>query len=104
MFDAITTLDQLAGSQNGANRLICMIGAKNFIRDDREQKVTFKFMRGAANKANHIRIQLMGNDTYTVTFIKIWGTKITEISKHEGIYNDMLKNLFEGETSLYLSI
>jgi len=104
MFNPTIALDQLAMSNNGAGRLKCMIGAKDFFKNDEERSVGFKFMKGAKNKANIINIRLAGDDTYTVTFTKIWGTNLTAISEHKGIYFDMLKNLFESETSLYLSL
>jgi len=102
MIDANQTLNQLAAAPNGANRLIAMIGAKNFVKSDTENFVGFRFMRGAANKANFVRITLNAMDTYDVEFIKIHGINIKTISTHHGIYDDMLYNLFTSETGLAL--
>lgn len=59
------------------------------------------FKAKAANKANRVRITLDPSDTYTVTFIRVHGLKVTEISQHEGIYADRLQPLFNEETKLY---
>lgn len=104
MIDANLTLNQLAQAKNGMNRLISMIGAKNFMKCDNENFVSFKFMRGAANKANYIKIKLNAADTYDIEFGKIHGMNYRVISEHSGLYFDMLRDLFEGETKLYLSI
>ena len=102
MIDANTTLNQLTQSNNGANRLITMIGAKNLMKSDEENFVSFKFMRGAKNKANYIKITLNASDTYDIEFGKIHGLNYKVISTHEGIYDDMLFDLFTKETELAL--
>jgi hypothetical protein len=43
-------------------------------------------------------------DTYDITFSKIWGVKIAEVASHDGIYCDMMQDLIEKETGLYLSL
>ena len=102
MIDANTVLNQLAQANNGANRLITMIGAKNFTVSGKNASVSFKFMHGAKNKANHITITLNTMDTYDVEFIKIHGFNRTIISKTTGLYGDMLFNHFVNETGLAL--
>ena len=102
MIDVNTTLNQLAAAPNGYKRLVSMIGAKNFVQDD--NSISFRFMRGAANKANHIKITLNEMDTYDVVFSKIHGMNCKTISTHEGFYNDMLFGLFTSETGLALKI
>ena len=67
MIDVNTTLNQLAQAENGSSRLVAMIGAKAFIKCDIENFVSFKFMKGAKNKANYIRITLNASDTYDGT-------------------------------------
>ena len=79
-----------------------MIGVKGFIGS--ENALSFRWNARSKNGANHIKIELMPSDTYTVTFSRIWGTKVSEVSKHEDIYNDSLRELFEYETGLYLSL
>ena len=41
-------------------------------------------------------------DDYIVEFYKIGRASVTKVSRHEGIYCDMLIDLFEKETDLYL--
>jgi hypothetical protein len=102
--DARTTLNQLTNSNNGTGRLSAMIGAHSFVQDTENYNVMFAFKAKAANKANKCRITLNAMDTYDVEFFALRGVNCKVISKHEGIYNDMLKSLFEKETGLYLSL
>jgi hypothetical protein len=101
---ATTVLNQLTNSINGGTRLSVMIGAKNFMRDERNYTIGFKFMAKAKNKANYCRIKLNAADLYDVEFIGIRGVNVKTISRHEGLYADMLKSTFEDETGLYLSL
>ncbi|OQA77035.1 MAG: hypothetical protein BWY30_01179 [Tenericutes bacterium ADurb.Bin239] len=97
-------LNQLTNSNNGGNRLVAMIGAKNFVRDERNYTIGFKFAAKAKNKANYCRIKLNSMDLYDVEFISIRGVNVKTISNHNDLYADMLKNVFETETGLYLSL
>jgi hypothetical protein len=97
----------------GRNRLR-LVGAKDIYSADNGNSLVFKFMRGAKNKATYIKINLDGTDLYNVIFSKIvykkhpeFNIRIPEqkiVSTHEAIYNDMLVELFESETGLYLSL
>lgn len=104
MFDYTTALNQLTQSNNGVNRLAAMIGAKNFARNDRTQSVSFRFARGAKNKANYIEIKLAADDLYNVEFGKIHGMNYRVIETLAGVYAEDLKRIFESETGLYLSL
>lgn len=95
-------LNQLTRTKNGPGILKIMIGARNFMRSDKDQFITFKFTVKAANKANYMKITLNAMDTYDVEFIRIWGANIKRISKHEGVYNEDLFGLFQSETKLAL--
>jgi hypothetical protein len=105
---AVTIIEQMGG----AGKLKAFVGAKDFMRDDANNAVMFKHAKGK-NKACHITIALNAMDTYDVTFKQITRKKDKEygvflphvkvVSVHEGIYCDMLVNLFESETGLYLS-
>lgn len=101
---ATTTLNQLTNSINGGARLSVMIGAKNFIRDEENYTIGFRFAAKARNKANYCRIKLNSMDLYDVEFISIRGVNVKTISTHNDLYADMLKSLFETETGLYLSL
>ncbi len=108
MIDAKETLNQLTQSNNGTNRLSAMIGAKQFIKDD--ESVSFRFMRGAKNKANYIIITLNAMDTYDVKFVKIGNRSKfkpplhTVVNETKGLYNDMLKSHFEESTGLCIKL
>ena len=100
---ALTILDQLGGSR----KVSVMVGAKHFLADrsvEGNPVLSFKIGRGAKNKINSIRIELTADDLYTVTFQRIWGAKVTCVETLEGCYADMLVELFEDRTGLYLSI
>ena len=104
MFDYKTALNQLTQSNNGGQRAVVMIGAKNIVQSQEENFVAFKFMTGAANKANYIKITLNASDTYTVEFGYIRGMNYTVRSSLEGLYAEDLKSYFEEQTKLYLSL
>lgn len=104
MIDAQTTFNQIAQANNGANRLVAMVGAKHLTYSEKDNYIAFKFMRGAKNKANYVKVTLNAADTYDVEFGYIRGMNYTVRKVTEGLYNDMLKEHFETETGLYLSI
>lgn len=91
---AATILEQIGG-----NRFIRMVGANNFVGG--QNSLSCRFMKGK-NNINAMRITLDPNDTYTVEFFNIWGTKVKSITKHREIYCEMLEELFESNTGLYL--
>ncbi len=101
---AMTALNQLTNSSNGISRLSAMIGAKNFARSEKDYTIGFRFAAKAKNKANYCRIKLNAMDLYDVEFINIRGVNAKTVSTHGGLYADMLKNTFETETGLYLSL
>lgn len=97
-------LNQLTNSNNGVNRLAVMIGASNFLLDERNYTVSFKFAAKAKNKSNYCGIKLNGSDLYDVEFVSIRGVNVKTVSVHNDLYADMLKSVFEAETGLYLSL
>ena len=98
------TLNQLTNSNNGISRLVAMIGASHFLRDEAKYTVSFKFAAKAKNKANYCQIKLNASDLYDVEFVNIRGVKAKTVSTHNDLYADMLKSTFETETGLYLSL
>ena len=94
--DAQVTLAQLGG----IGRLVAMTGAFNFIRS--ADSVQFKFK--GSKVANHLRITLAADDTYTMTFGKIRGLNFTEAQPMPGVYADSMRGTFERVTGLYLSL
>ena len=79
-----------------------MTGAKDFIGS--ENSLTFRLPKGAIRDINSVKVTLNGKDLYDVEFVRIWGTKLTPISRHTDIYADMLQDLFESETGLYVTL
>lgn len=96
---AETTIQQLGGY----GRLRLMVGADKFTYD---KKGTIRFWFKGSRKVNHLEIVLDPTDTYTMTFRKITqrGLNVKEINTLSGVYADQLREIFEGETGLYLSL
>ena len=86
--------------QLGGNKFIAMTGAKNFVKDDINQMISFKIMRNAKG-VSHVRITLNAMDTYDMEFLSIRAGKIKVKSKFDGAYNDMLQSVFTEHTGLY---
>jgi len=97
---------QVAGiilTQLGGGKFMAMTGAHNLVcSDDGCGTMMLKFK--GSRKSNYLKVVLNAMDLYDVEFGKIWGGKYKVISKHEGVYNDMLVSLFETETGLYTSL
>lgn len=89
--------------QLGGNRFIIMTGASNF--GSMDNGLVFKLPSFRSRLGiNYVKIVLNAMDTHDVTFYKVRGLKMTQISSFEGIYNDNLVMLFEGETGLRTSL
>lgn len=93
----MTILKQLGGTQ----RLSIMAGCTNFSID--ETSATFKVGKNG-KKVTHCTIKLDPSDTYTVKFFNIRGTNIQVLKELNDIYDDMLINVFETNTGMYLSL
>jgi hypothetical protein len=85
--------------QLGGNRFKALVGAKNFVGGD--NMLMFQVGTGAKNKINKVRITLTPADLYNIEFFYIRGVNVKIIAKHEGIYNDMLADIFTKETGFY---
>lgn len=99
---AETIFEQMGGKR----RLAIMTGAKNFAfhtRDNGDVAASFRVGRNAAG-INHVEVILNGLDLYDVTFRSIRGTSVKVKSESKGVYADMLKDLFESATGLYLTL
>lgn len=107
-----TLVRQLCGGNR--NRLVAMLGAKYFTYELTEKnEVCFKFRFTAKardngkGRPNYCQITLTNDDLYTFELIKIGRApkyKVTTTYKLEGAYADMLKNLFQDETGLALTL
>ena len=92
---ATTILEQLGG-----RRFIAMTGANSFASGD--SMLTFKLpSRSTKNNIRGVRVTLTPADDYTVEFLKMRGFEVVTVSKSEGIYADMLQEVFTEATGLY---
>jgi hypothetical protein len=82
------------------NQALYMMGATNLGTSGNDLSFRIK----GSKRVNHISIALNSMDTYDMVFRKIWGTKITLVVEHNGVYCDMMKGLIEKETGLFLSL
>lgn len=97
---AKTILEQLGG-----RKFIVMTGAKNLIGAGGNLSFRLPGAGGFCKDGiNHVVIMLTASDDYTVIFSRIRGSKVTEISKHEGIYFDQLQEIFSATTGLATSL
>lgn len=96
--------------QLGGGRFCVVTGAKEFVYDD--NSLRFRIPRNAS-KANMVKIELRGDDTYNMIFRKVIAPKLNMktfefdkgkdeiIRKFEGIYCDQLQELFTEVTGMY---
>lgn len=90
-------------SQLGGRRFQVMTGAKGFSAV--ENGLSFKLPSNFANEGiNYVVIKLNSLDLYDVEYGKIRGMKYTVLAQDNGVYADMLRNLFEKRTGLNLSL
>lgn len=89
--------------QLGGNRFLVMTGAKGLVRG-----ATFLSFRLPSNFArngiNAVRIELMGDDTYTTIFSKVRGVNVATIATETGDYCDTLARTFSRVTGLDTTI
>lgn len=95
---AKTILEQMGG----VSRLHAMIGAKNFI--DRGKGLGFQWPARKRSKGNTIRITLRDDDTYDMEFANasVRGYKV--VKTYNGVYGDQLREVFQRQTGLRLSL
>ncbi len=96
---AETTAEQLGGFA----KLQVMIGAHNFSYDT---KGSLSFQFKGSRKANLAKVILDENDTYTLvlTMIHPKTGKLKETTILTDLYSEDLKEIFESETGLRLSL
>jgi len=85
-------------NQLGGKRFLVMTGTKNLMGDT--NSLSMHLTRNKM-KAKNLKIELMGNDTYTMTFSTMLGFEHIIIETITGVYNDMLQNIFTSKTGLY---
>jgi hypothetical protein len=101
---AETILEQLGG-----RKFVAMTGARNFIGC--ATYLAFKLPgAGGFTKSgiNYVKVTLDPDDTYTMTFQRIYTAKgfprTKDIAQHHGVYCDMLQEVFTRETGLAVSL
>src|SRR5690349_11611886 len=75
---------------------LCMIGASMLVA--REDSLTFKVGRGAANKITHMRVTLTADDTYTVTGYQYRKLEMKKVIESYGVYADSLRRIIGAMT------
>ena len=84
-----------------------MIGAYNlaYSEEDGNPFLSLRWKAKSANKSNYLKVVYdVGMDLYNLEFGRIHGMKYRVIKELEGVYADMLREIFENETGLYLSL
>jgi hypothetical protein len=84
-----------------------MLGAKNQVYCNKENYISFKI--SGSKKINYIKIQYKGGkDLYNLFLSKFsvvkGEVKHTNKVEHNGIYENMVRELIEKETGLYLKL
>ncbi len=112
--ETMETIDQavaktIADQMGGTRRISIMTGAKHFVNHG--NALSFKFPNRQRSKGNYVKVTLRPDDTYDMEFQNVPSTKAMMNGKDskvvkvfEGVYNDMLIELFENQTGLYFSI
>ena len=102
MFIANEILKQLGG-----HKFVVMTGAKDIYALDSGVQMRLPGGGGfCRNGINKVRITLNSLDLYDVEFLKVrkvrgsWDYAVDTIAKHEGVYDDMLEDIFTQETGL----
>lgn len=92
----------ILSQMGGGGRIRAMTGAKRF--EAVANGLQFDFPNRQRSRGNRVRVVLDPSDTYTVTFFNASraGTKV--VKEVSDIYCDSLKELFERQTGLYLSL
>jgi len=98
----LTVATEIINQMGGFGKLQAMVSANTFLGDD--NSVQFKFK--GSRKANICKVTLLPSDTYLFQLYKFSPKNLdcSKVYELEGAYNDMLKDLFESETGLYLSL
>ena len=88
--------------QLGGNKFRAMTGAKNLAGDSKS--LSMRIGRNSSN-SNYLQITLNSMDTYDIKFCKLT-RKYEEksIKEYNGVFNDMLDDMFTAHTGMYTSL
>jgi hypothetical protein len=106
---------QILIEQLGGRKFIAMTGTKGFLRGEVSETNPKPWLRMDLSKnksgATRLKITLEANDTYTMYFYKMtlgqstnWEAKISKEQTFEGVYEDMLQDIFTEITGLYTKL
>jgi len=95
---------QVTIQQLGGGRFVAMTGAKNFVHDSNNNSIGFRIGRGAKDSINYVQVTLDPSDTYTMTFMRIRGAKVTEVESVSDVYCDQLQTVFTDITGFYTTL
>lgn len=96
--------------QLGGNKFLVMTGANHLLSDGNTLRMN---LPKNASKANRLWITLNADDTYTMNFFKFTAGKLNKktfswtedkkinVKKIEGVYCDMLQDIFTSVTGMY---
>ena len=84
-------------NQLGGKKFSVMVGMKDLSAAG--NYIQFKIGRNSS-KANLVRVELMGDDTYTMTFMSFRGVNIKILKEFTGVYCDQLENIFSSFTGM----
>jgi hypothetical protein len=90
-------------SQLGGNRFLAMTGARDLVAIERGVQFWLP-SNFALDGINQVVVVLEESDTYAVTFYKRRGLNLKEVARHELVYAEQLRALFESQTGLALSL
>ena len=92
-------------AQLGGGRFTVMTGAKNYLGSANSLSFRLPGSGGFCKDGiNAVRIVLEASDTYTVTFSRVHGSKVTEVATVDGVYEDTLRTVFTEHTGLATSL
>lgn len=77
-----------------------LMGAKNIAGDNKS--LSFKIGENAKG-VTHVKVELTPSDVYKVIFYKCKGSAIEVLKELDMVYNDMLLDVLEENTELYVS-
>lgn len=87
--------------QLGGGRFTMMTGAYNMVDMGNALKMKLRKNKG---RYQYLMITLMPDDTYTMTWAKIKNWEWVIMDEDEGIYFDMLNDVFESRTGQYTKL
>lgn len=99
-----TQVQKTIVEQMGGKKFMMMTGCKKLLIDGERPAVTFEIGSGAKKRIKYVKVELMGDDTYTMTLSKIFKFEHKILATHEGVYFDMLQDIFTQETGMYTSL